>query len=73
MGARTFYGEEKKVVEVDNDDNYVMNIVEYGESDNMGVGWHQWHYELRKWAYGSYTVLAKWTSPERLTFEGGTE
>lgn len=73
MGASDFCSEAKEVVQVEVNDYYVMNIVEYGECDDMGVGWHQWHYELRRWVYGSYTVLAKWTSPERLTFTGGEE
>ncbi len=73
MGASDFCSEAKEVVQVEVNDYYVMNIVEYGECDNMGVGWYQWHYELRKWVYGSYTVLAKWTSSERLTFVGGEE
>jgi len=66
-------GRDRKVAELETCDYHVDNIYEWAEylpdkdeGDENGV---VWHYEIRRWHYGSYTVMRKWTAPVQLVFD----
>jgi hypothetical protein len=57
--------EPQEVVRVMASDYGYMNVVEYADLGEDGEV-TMWHYELRSWFYGSYTVVCSWESPARL-------